>query len=93
MKTEFDNMYDILEQIFKAVRKKEIDKIGPLNKTFESLIPPPENRTQIIYDYDNCRQSCVMATESLKVGKEDMYKMFVKDARERFDKIRQSTQQ
>lgn len=82
-------MYEILEQMLDATEKKEIEKLKELDKSFESLLSPLERRTELDYEYDNCRQSCIMTVQALCSKKEKMYNMFIKDARERFDKIRQ----
>lgn len=67
--------------------KKKTKKLKELNKSFESLLPPLEKRTELDYKYDNCRQSCIMAIEALETKKEEIYSMFIEDARNKFKEI------
>ncbi len=82
MASEIVQLKNLLEQLVAAAEQKDKAAVRRLNSEFERTIPPLSNRSQQIIDYDNCRQSCVMAFTIPQ-----MYGAYVQDARERFLKI------
>jgi hypothetical protein len=83
----FSKMHKILEEMLNSIRKKEIKKLEELDESFENLLPLLEERTKLDYEYDNCRQSCVMAIRALEAKKKEIYAMFIKAAEDKFNEI------
>ncbi len=72
----------LLEQMVAAAGQNDNVAVRRLNSKFERGMPPLSGRSQQIIDYDNCRQSCVMAFIIPK-----MYGSYVRDAKERLSRI------
>ena len=82
--SEIKQMYGILEQMIEGAESKDLKKVMELNKSYETLVPrvyhkPP---TTLDLEYENCRQSCVMAIQM-----PNMYEKFILDAKERLPRI------
>jgi hypothetical protein len=82
MVAQIGHLKDLLEQMVEAAEQKDKAAVRRLNSEFERGMPPLSDRSQKIIDYDNCRQSCMMAFTFPQ-----MYKNYVKDARQRFKQI------
>ena len=82
MAAKIAQLQELLEKMVKAAEQKRKGEVARLNAAFEQTMPPLSNRSQQILDYDNCRQSCVMAFTFPR-----MYGAYVKDARQRFQQI------
>lgn len=82
--TALKDMYAILEDMVECAEHDQSGRVLELNGLFEKLVPQVYHDpiTELDLNYDNCRQSCVMASKM-----PDMREQFLKDAKERFSTI------
>lgn len=77
-------MRKLLKSMIESAEKGERGKVLELNRSYENLISKVyyERFTEPGLDFDNCRQSAVMA-----VTMPGMHKKFISDAKKRFSKL------
>lgn len=87
-KTRFDNprsnrtqnnLKNLLKGLIEAAESKNESRVRQLNQSFDRLVSPNSSGYN---EYDNLRQSCVMAL-TMPV----LYNSFIRDARERFSRV------
>ncbi len=83
--TDVNDLYHLLKNMLTSASEGDRTKVVELNQSYEQLVPElyPRLSETLRLDYDNCRQSCVLAVDMLK----DRYAALIADARQRFDRI------
>ncbi|MBU4283856.1 MAG: hypothetical protein KJ968_02005 [Nanoarchaeota archaeon] len=81
---EIGHLYQLLEKMVESAEIGDFSEVKKLNESYEKLVHKVfhDPCTQLGLEYDNCRQSCVMANEMPK-----MRDQFLLDAKKRFSKI------
>ena len=74
------NLNDLMIDLLDALETKDKQRVLALNETFEEYVI---KTTPGYNDYDNFRQSCVLGMIN-----PNMYDICVKDARERFERLK-----
>ena len=75
-------LYGLLGKMISAAEEGDSKAVAKLNAEFNVLIPDVQSSEEML-EYDNCRQSCMMAVQD--IGVRDA---FLKDAAKRFSKIK-----
>ena len=81
-------MHGILEQMVESATRRDKQRVLELNTLYRALIPKVYHTplTQLYFEYDNCRHSCVMSVTML----ENLNEQLVSDAKQRLARIPKS---
>ena len=84
-KSDKTRMHNLLESMLKSAEARDKGTVLRLNKSIEHLIVKEYkiHNSQLVRDYDNCRQSCILSF-TFPSGP---YDSMISDARKRFSKI------
>lgn len=82
---ERKQMYQILGEIVKSAELMDKDKVLRLNGKYKSLTPKVYGKplTELDFQYDNCRNACVMSVTMLKESHEEL----ISDAKKRLSEL------
>jgi len=78
-------MHGLLWEMIESAERNDRERMLQLNGMYEILALKAfsEPRTKLDYEYDNCRQSCVLSVTMLKKQHDES----VSDAKSRFSRI------
>ena len=87
-KSDKTKMNGLLEKMLKSTEARDKKEVLKLNRLIEPLIVKEYkiHNSQLIRDYDNCRQSCIL---SFTFPSGPYYPM-IADAKKRFSKIKKA---
>ena len=78
-------LYGMLKEMVESLERKDFERIMELNKEYEPLYQklfPPPKKEELPLEYDNTRQSCLVAATM-----PELYDIAFADARGRFSRI------